>query len=286
MGNWQLAATPSTLKAREETSPLLLPSGFSCLRRWRRERRQTDFLISSMYIATAAKNFFSREHISLYLSLPFLILDFPFAVCTVGAADDYHLAACWARAPSAFFFFLRIGKMLMVCYKGRNNTAGCLFPRLLSPQHTLRNLVQFDIEIQSTLFLSIRLFALVTLGNDRPGFSRCNPLLCLPRYSLITCHFIPLRKRPESFSMISCRATTCSFICCFLSLEDNNNKKMRFPWKIDVELVFFPFSVVVGFSLFFPRVCAGCRLMEIPRFNWHLMTSLFTRMKGKALWPT
>ena len=133
MGNWQLAATPSTLKAREETSPLLLPSGFSCLRRWRRERRQTDFLISGMYIATAAKNFFSREHISLYLSLPFLILDFPFAVCTVGAADDYHLAACWARAPSAFFFFLRIGKMLMVCYKGRNNTAGCLFPRLLSP---------------------------------------------------------------------------------------------------------------------------------------------------------
>ena len=128
------------------------------------------------------------------------------------------------------FFFLRIGKMLMVCYKGRNNTAGCLFPRLLSPPplHTLRNLVQFDIEIQSTLFLSIRLFALVTLGNDRPGFSRCNPLLCLPRYSLITCHFIPLRKRPESFSMISCRATTCSFICCFLSLEDNNNKKMRF----------------------------------------------------------
>ena len=102
MGNWQLAATPSTLKAREETSPLLLPSGFSCLRRWRRERRQTDFLISGMYIATAAKNFFSREHISLYLSLPFLILDFPFAVCTVGAADDYHLAACWARAPSAF----------------------------------------------------------------------------------------------------------------------------------------------------------------------------------------
>ena len=102
MGNWQLAATPSTLKAREETSPLLLPSGFSCLRRWRRERRQTDFLISGMYIATAAKNFFSREHISLYLSLPFLILNFPFAVCTVGAADDYHLAACWARAPSAF----------------------------------------------------------------------------------------------------------------------------------------------------------------------------------------
>ena len=235
---------------------------------------------------SSEKLFFQGTYLSLPVSTFFNIR---FSFCRVYCGGRRWLPSRGMLSPGSLrlFFFLRIGKMLMVCYKGRNNTAGCLFPRLLSPPlHTLRNLVQFDIEIQSTLFLSIRLFALVTLGNDRPGFSRCNPLLCLPRYSLITCHFIPLRKRPESFSMISCRATTCSFICCFLSLEDNNNKKMRFPWKIDVELVFFPFSVVVGFSLFFPRVCAGCRLMEIPRFNWHLMTSLFTRMKGKALWPT
>ncbi len=70
--------------------------------------------------------------------------------------------------------------------------------------------------------------------------------------------------------------------------------KMWLCWKMNVQsnsffppkLTFFAFKKFVASASYFLRanVCnAGCRLMEIPRFNWHLMTSLFTRMKGKVL---